>query len=174
MLIGWDTTFRTNGDSWKRAGGRGRTPAVCGCASRRFVLQSFFLGIPTWFSVFCLFRGTVPLFPLLLLLFLLFFLFLLLLFSPPPSSSSSSSSYSSSLAQRHVRHHASHIYLKAAIKSYLLKPNKFDTMSWPYHLVKKSFLLKFDFGLDLSWFDFACERTNHGEGLYWTVPTNVS
>ena len=34
-----------------RAGGGARTPAVCGCASRRFVLQPFFLGIPTWFSV---------------------------------------------------------------------------------------------------------------------------
>ena len=31
----------------KACGGGARTPAVCGCASRRFVLQSFFLGIPT-------------------------------------------------------------------------------------------------------------------------------
>ena len=81
-----------------------------------------------------------------------------------------SSNFQRPFAQWHVRHQALHIYHKAAIKIYLLKPNKFDTMSWQYHLVKKSFLLKFDFGLDLSWFDFACERTSHGEGNFCAPP----
>ena len=56
--------------------------------------------------------------------------------------------------------------LRPAIKIYLLKPNKFDTMSWPYHLVKKSFLLKFDFGLNLSWFDLESKNPHF---LIWGV-----
>ena len=43
--------FSHKGGFGKTFGGGARTPAVCGCALRRFVLQSFFLGIPTSFSV---------------------------------------------------------------------------------------------------------------------------
>ena len=34
----------------------------------------------------------------------------------------------------------------------------------------EGFLLKFELGLDLFWFDFACERSNHGEGHFCVPP----